>query len=129
MVLPSQVDYCVDGDHLTLWGHDRTNVLDVVGAPGARTLSFTRIACGNGIKEHGEACDPPDGVTCDDELPADRDAVEGAACSQGLPSPRPSRRLRASADAASSGESSHRRTGGAYGGRTFKRPARLAVRT
>ena len=65
MVLPSQVDYCVDGDRLTLWGRDRTNALDVVGAPGARTLSFTRIKCGNGIKEHGEACDPPDGVTCD----------------------------------------------------------------
>jgi len=65
MILPSQVDYCAEGDHLTLWGHDRTNALDVVGAPGARTLSFTRIACGNGVKEHGEACDPPDGVTCD----------------------------------------------------------------
>jgi hypothetical protein len=48
-----------------MWGHDRTNALDVVGAPGARTLAFTRIACGNGVKEHGEDCDPPDGVTCD----------------------------------------------------------------
>jgi hypothetical protein len=65
MVLPSQVDYCADGDRLTLWGHARTNVLDVVGAPGARTLSFTRIVCGNGVKEHGEDCDPPDGTTCD----------------------------------------------------------------
>jgi len=65
MVLPSQVDFCVDGDRLTLWGHDRTNALDVVGAPGARTLAFSRIVCGNGVKEHGEDCDPPDGVTCD----------------------------------------------------------------
>jgi hypothetical protein len=42
MTLPSQVDFCVAGDSLTLWGHDRMNVLDVVGAPGARTLSLRR---------------------------------------------------------------------------------------
>jgi hypothetical protein len=61
-VLPSQVDFCSDGDHLTLWGYHRTNIMDIAGA---RTMSLARIVCGNGKAERGEDCDPPDGTTCD----------------------------------------------------------------
>jgi hypothetical protein len=61
MVLPTQVDFCVEGDRLTLWGHDRTNVLDIAGL---RTMTFDRVVCGNGKVERGEQCDPPDQTTC-----------------------------------------------------------------
>lgn len=61
MVLPSQVDYCVQGDRMTLWGHDRTNILDLAGV---RTVVLDRIVCGNGKVERGEQCDPPDQSTC-----------------------------------------------------------------
>jgi hypothetical protein len=39
MVLPTKVDYCVRGDRITLWGHDRTNIMDV---NGARMMAFQR---------------------------------------------------------------------------------------
>src|SRR5450432_344707 len=39
-MLPSQADYCVNGNNsLSLWGHDRTSILD---QPGIRTLSLQR---------------------------------------------------------------------------------------
>ena len=39
-MLPSQADYCVQGsDSMTLWGHDRTSILN---QPGIRTLSLQR---------------------------------------------------------------------------------------
>jgi hypothetical protein len=61
MVLPTQADYCVQGNHMTLWGHDRTNVMDIAGL---RTVSLDRIVCGNGKLERGEQCDPPNQTTC-----------------------------------------------------------------
>jgi hypothetical protein len=61
MVLPTQVDYCIDGDRMTLSGHDRTNILDIAGL---RTMTLDRIVCGNGKLERGEQCDPPDQTTC-----------------------------------------------------------------
>jgi len=63
MVLPSEVDFCVQGSRMTLWGHDRTSILDIAGA---RTMSFEKIVCGDGRVDRGEQCDPPDGVTCSD---------------------------------------------------------------
>jgi hypothetical protein len=57
MVLPSQVDYCVQGDQMTLWGHNRTNILDFAGL---RILVLRRIVCGDGYVDRGEDCDPPD---------------------------------------------------------------------
>jgi hypothetical protein len=62
MVLPSQADYCVAGDSMTLWGHDRTNLFDL---PGVRTINLQRIVCGNGVVERGETCEPPNTATCD----------------------------------------------------------------
>jgi hypothetical protein len=62
MVLPTQVDFCVEGDKMTFWGHDRTNILDIAGA---RTLDLNRIVCGNGVVERGEDCEPPNTATCD----------------------------------------------------------------
>ncbi|MES1206623.1 MAG: hypothetical protein ABUS79_11870 [Pseudomonadota bacterium] len=38
-LLPSQVEYCVAGDRMTMWGRDRASILDV---PGVRTLSLVR---------------------------------------------------------------------------------------
>jgi hypothetical protein len=61
MLLPTQVDYCVRGNEMTLWGHDRTAIM---GLPGVRTVSLLRIVCGDGRVDRGEACDPPDGTTC-----------------------------------------------------------------
>jgi hypothetical protein len=61
MVLPSRVDYCVQGDHMTLWGHNRTNILDFVGL---RTMTLQKVVCGDGRTDRGEQCDPPDGTTC-----------------------------------------------------------------
>jgi len=63
MLLPSQVDFCVQGTRLTLWGHDRTSIMDLAGA---RTMSFDKVVCGDGRVDRGEECDPPDGVTCND---------------------------------------------------------------
>lgn len=61
--LPSQADFCQDGpDHLTLWGHARSNIFDI---PGARTINWVRIPCGNGMVERGEECEPPNTATCD----------------------------------------------------------------
>jgi hypothetical protein len=62
MVLPSQVDYCVQGSRMTLWGHNRTNVLDFAGL---RTMILDKVVCGDGRSDRGEQCDPPDGTTCD----------------------------------------------------------------
>ena len=44
-LLPSQVDYCVSPDRngLTLWGHDRTSILDVIGV---RTLNLGPLGIG-----------------------------------------------------------------------------------
>ena len=61
MVLPTQADYCIEGDRMTLWGHDRTNIMDIAGL---RTLILDRIVCGNGKLERGEQCDPPNQTTC-----------------------------------------------------------------
>lgn len=67
-VLPSQADFCVQGDTMTLWGHDRTVLFDTgivpAKAPGARIMHFTRIVCGNGMVERGEDCEPPNTPTC-----------------------------------------------------------------
>jgi hypothetical protein len=63
-VLPSKVDFCVQGDSLTLWGHERTNIMDM---PGVRTLMLQRIVCGNSVVEKGEQCDPPNASTCDSD--------------------------------------------------------------
>jgi hypothetical protein len=39
-MLPSEADYCVQGsDSITLWGHDRTSILN---QPGIRTLNLQR---------------------------------------------------------------------------------------
>jgi hypothetical protein len=38
--LPSRADYCVSGDAMTMWGHDRTSLFD--SPPGLRTLHLTR---------------------------------------------------------------------------------------
>lgn len=61
MVLPSQVDYCVQGDRMTMWGHNRASIMDMAGV---RTLVLERVVCGNGKVERGEQCDPPDQTTC-----------------------------------------------------------------
>jgi len=37
--LPTQADYCINGDQMALWGHDRTSILD---QPGIRTLQLRR---------------------------------------------------------------------------------------
>jgi hypothetical protein len=62
MVLPSQVDFCTNGDHMTLWGHDGTGIMDL---GGVRIMDLGRIVCGNGVVERGEECDPPNTQTCD----------------------------------------------------------------
>ena len=61
MVLPSQVDYCVQGNRMTLWGHDRTNILDFAGL---RTMILDKVVCGDGRVDRGEECDPPNQTTC-----------------------------------------------------------------
>jgi hypothetical protein len=61
MLLPSRVDYCVQGSQLTLWGHNRTNILDFLGL---RTMVFHKVVCGDGKTDRGEQCDPPDQMTC-----------------------------------------------------------------
>src|SRR5450432_1461499 len=60
-VLPSQVDYCVQGNQMTLWGHARTSILEL---NGLRTLSLSKVVCGDGRVDRGEDCDPPDQKTC-----------------------------------------------------------------
>jgi hypothetical protein len=60
-VLPTQVDYCVQGNQMTLWGHARTNILDF---NGLRILTLRRVVCGDGFADRGEDCDPPDQKTC-----------------------------------------------------------------
>lgn len=62
-LLPSKTDYCRQGDTMTLWGHDRTSIMDF---SGTRTLHLARVVCGDGKVDRGEQCDPPDGVTCND---------------------------------------------------------------
>jgi hypothetical protein len=69
MALPSQVDYCAQGDQLTISGHDRSIILET-GTPlsptaGARTMNLRRIVCGDGFVDHGEACEPPSSAGCD----------------------------------------------------------------
>src|SRR5450432_776573 len=61
-VLPTQVDYCVQGNQMTLWGHDRTSILN--SPAGLRTLVLRKVVCGDGIVDRGEECDPPDQTTC-----------------------------------------------------------------
>lgn len=39
-LLPSQVDFCASDGSLTLWGHDRTSILDVIGV---RTLNLVPL--------------------------------------------------------------------------------------
>lgn len=67
-VLPSDADFCVQGDTMTLWGHDRTVLFDTgivpAKAPGARTMTLKRIVCGNQVVERDEDCDPPNTPTC-----------------------------------------------------------------
>jgi hypothetical protein len=62
MVLPSQADFCTNGDHLTLWGHNGTDIMDL---SGVATMYLGRIVCGNNVVERGEQCDPPNTQTCD----------------------------------------------------------------
>ena len=61
-LLPTQVDYCVQGNQMTLWGHNRTNILDF---DGLRTLVLRKVVCGDGFTDRGEECDPldPDPLT------------------------------------------------------------------
>jgi hypothetical protein len=60
-VLPTKVDYCVNGNQMTLWGHNRTSILDFIGL---RTLTLRRVVCGDGFADRGEDCDPPNQTTC-----------------------------------------------------------------
>ena len=39
-LIPSQADFCVDGDTMTLWGHDRAAIWD---QPGLRTVNLQRM--------------------------------------------------------------------------------------
>jgi len=39
-LIPSQADFCVGGDTMTLWGHDRAAVWD---QPGLRTVTLQRV--------------------------------------------------------------------------------------
>ena len=39
-LIPSQADLCVDGDTMTLWGHDRAAIWDQAGL---RTVTMTRV--------------------------------------------------------------------------------------
>ncbi len=63
-ILPTQVDYCVQGNRMTLWGHDRTTILDITGSSGLRTLVLRRVVCGDGFVDHGEDCDSPGQRIC-----------------------------------------------------------------
>jgi hypothetical protein len=60
MILPTLVDHCVEGNRMTLWGHNRTNILDF---EGLRTLVLRKIVCGDGFTDRGEDCDPLDPMT------------------------------------------------------------------
>jgi hypothetical protein len=60
-VLPAQVDFCVQGNQMTLWGHSRTSIFNF---NGLRTMTLHRIVCGDGMIDSGEGCDPPDQKTC-----------------------------------------------------------------
>jgi hypothetical protein len=61
MGLPTQVDYCVQDNLMTLFGHNRTNIFDFAGL---RTLILRKVVCGDGITDRGEDCDPPDQTRC-----------------------------------------------------------------
>jgi hypothetical protein len=63
-VLPTKVDYCVEGNQMTLWGHNRTNILDITGLSGLRILTLRKVVCGDGFADHGEDCDPPGQRIC-----------------------------------------------------------------
>ena len=60
-ILPTQVDYCVRGNQMTIWGHNRTSILNFAGL---RTLVLRKVVCGDGTVDRGEECDPPDQTTC-----------------------------------------------------------------
>lgn len=59
--LPTRADYCVRGNQMTLWGHDRTSIFD---SNGLRTMNLHKVVCGDGVQDRGEECDPPDQKTC-----------------------------------------------------------------
>jgi len=39
-LIPSQADFCVSGDTMTLWSHDRAAIWD---QPGLRTVNLQRM--------------------------------------------------------------------------------------
>jgi hypothetical protein len=39
MILPTKIDYCSEGNRMTVWGHDRTNIMDIAGA---RIMTFVK---------------------------------------------------------------------------------------
>lgn len=60
--LPTQVDYCVQGNQMTLWGHNRTAIFSL-DSNGLRTLVLRKVVCGDGFTDRGEDCDPNDPMT------------------------------------------------------------------